>query len=77
MKNLNISSAKTCRKYASIAFAGILLAVGYALASSPTSCPFVNPNTGIDCLGVPVPDGYSAAGAKWKCTYGHKWITKD
>ena len=77
MTNINSTSFTTFRKNASIGFAGILLVMGYALASSPTNCPFVNPKTGIECLGVPVPDGYSPAGAKWRCTYGHKWIEKD
>jgi hypothetical protein len=47
------------------------------IASSPTKCPFVNPNTGLECLGVPMPDGVCVAGSKWKCLYGHTWITND
>lgn len=45
-----------------------------ALAGTPTKCPFVNTNTGLPCLRIPMPDGYSVAGAKWKCTYGHRWV---
>jgi len=55
-----------------IAMAGF----SYVYAQAPKKCPFVNPNTGLNCLGVPVPDGYVVAGAKWKCTQGHTWIVK-
>jgi hypothetical protein len=50
-----------------------------ALAAMPTKCPFVNADTGLDCIGIPIPDGISVAGSKWKCSLngGHRWITKD
>ncbi len=77
VKNLNTLTIATSIKLSVIAFIAIALLFGYAFASSPTSCPFVNPNTGLDCIGVPMPDGYSVAGEKWRCNKGHKWIVKD
>ena len=58
----------------SVAVAGIT-----ALAALQTRCPFVNPNTGFQCMGIPLPDGLSVAGSKWKCSINasHRWITKD
>ena len=46
----------------------------YAYASR---CPFVDQNTGLECLGVPMPTGVCVAGSKYRCTQGHTWIEKD
>jgi hypothetical protein len=45
-----------------------------ALSAMPTQCPFVDANTGLPCLGVPMPDGVTVAGARYRCSYGHVWI---
>jgi len=50
-----------------------------ALATMPTKCPFVDSNTGLECLGFPMPDGVCVAGSKRRCNLnsGHRWVTKD
>lgn len=60
-----------------IASAGVL---SYLIAAqAPTRCPYVNPNTGLECLGIPVPNGVSVAGDKWRCTANpnHTWIVRN
>jgi hypothetical protein len=44
---------------------------------SPSKCPFVDSSNGLECLGVPMPDGVSVAGQKWRCTNGHTWIERN
>jgi hypothetical protein len=43
-------------------------------AYMPSQCPFVNTNTGFRCMGLPMFNGYSLAGEKYKCTNGHQWV---
>jgi len=50
---------------------------GCHLFQSPSKCPFVDSSNGLECLGVPMPDGVSVAGSKWRCTNGHTWIEKN
>jgi hypothetical protein len=45
-----------------------------ALSAYPTQCPFVDANTGLPCIGVPMPDGVTVAGTRYRCSYGHVWI---
>lgn len=46
-------------------------------AYMPSQCPFVNVNTGFRCLGIPMPNGISIAGDKYRCTNGHTWIVSN
>ncbi len=55
----------------------IAIVSGISAIASSMNCPFVDPNTGLECLGVPMPNGVCVAGIKWKCTNGHTWIEKD
>jgi hypothetical protein len=41
----------------------------------PSQCPYVNVNTGFRCMGLPMYDGYSIAGEKYKCSNGHHWVS--
>ncbi len=43
-------------------------------AYMPSKCPFVNANTGFECLGFVMMNGISMAGDKYKCSRGHQWI---
>lgn len=45
-----------------------------AMAYMPSQCPFVNVNTGFRCMGLPMSDGLSLAGNKYKCSNGHQWV---
>ena len=45
-----------------------------ANAYMPSQCPFVGVNTGLRCMGIPMPNGYAVAGAKYKCSNGHQWV---
>ena len=42
-----------------------------------SSCPFVDSRSGLECLGIPLFDGYSPAGQKYKCSRGHRWIERN
>ena len=48
--------------------------VGVGSGSSPSECPFVDSSTGLPCLGIPMPNGSSVAGNKWRCSKGHSWV---
>jgi len=43
-------------------------------AYMPSKCPFVGVNTGLRCMGIPMPNGYAVAGEKYKCSNGHQWV---
>lgn len=43
-------------------------------AYMPSQCPFVGVNTGLRCMGIPMPNGYAVAGEKYKCSNGHQWV---
>jgi len=40
----------------------------------PSQCPFVNTTTGLRCLGIPLPNGVTVAGYKYRCSNGHHWV---
>ena len=44
--------------------AALVVITATLYASAPISCPFVNTQTGLQCVGVPIPDGVSVAGDK-------------
>jgi len=46
-------------------------------AYMPSQCPYVNTNTGFRCLGIPMPNGFSVAGDKYRCTNGHTWVVSN
>jgi hypothetical protein len=58
--------------------AALVVITATLYASAPISCPFVNTQTGLQCVGVPIPDGVSVAGDKYKCSSNsaHKWVVK-
>ncbi len=47
------------------------------LMAYPTRCPFVDMDTGLPCLGVPMPAGMSVAGSIYECSYGHRWVERN
>jgi hypothetical protein len=46
-------------------------------AYMPSQCPFVNTTNGFRCLGIPIPNGISIAGDKYRCTNGHTWVVSS
>jgi len=55
----------------------LIVLIGTIAAMSmayPTKCPFVDIETGLPCLGVPMPVSYTAAGAIYECSNGHRWV---
>ncbi|NDE02974.1 MAG: hypothetical protein EBZ91_14840 [Gammaproteobacteria bacterium] len=46
-------------------------------AYMPSQCPFVNTTTGFRCMGIPLPNGISIAGDKYRCTNGHTWVVSS
>jgi hypothetical protein len=48
-----------------------------AEAYMPSQCPFVNTTTGFRCLGIPLPNGISIAGDKYRCSNGHTWVVSS
>ena len=46
-------------------------------AYMPSQCPFVNTNTGFRCMGIPLPNGISIAGDKYRCSNGHTWVVSN
>jgi hypothetical protein len=42
--------------------------------SASSQCPFVNPNTGLKCIGIVLPGTPKVGGTEYKCSNGHTWL---